>query len=258
MGLLAPPTPVPSLLLQGYPSRPFSRPFTVACCLRKAQHSPSLPNSNGFFGLALLPSETPLGYPKGDRVAAGLPRASCSVWGLDSVQERCHNTSPGDLESTFIKAEDRTRKGSGWKKQQESRGGLLRLPGEVPGEQSARWKGREKGAVETGAGGEPGRSCRCSLLPGLQVLGDPSSLGERKCTREGNLSVCAPQKARWLLCFEGFSLLCKGGDFKGDLGRIFVRAVVPAHWSAPRQGVVSHCSWSRRPPPGLPLFWAWR
>ena len=80
------------------------------------QHSPSL-------GLTLLPSQTPLCYRKGDRVGAGLPRASCSVGGLDFVQERFHDMSPGDFESTCIKAEDRTRKGLRWKEQQESLGG---------------------------------------------------------------------------------------------------------------------------------------
>lgn len=145
MGLLAPPTPVPSLLLQGYPSSPFSRPFTLPCCLHKAQHSPNLPNANRFFVLTLLPSGTPLCYPEGDGVGAGLPRTSCSVWGLDFVRERFHHMSPGDLERTFFKAEDRTRKGLRWRKQQESEGGLPQLSRGDVGQRSAPWKGRERG-----------------------------------------------------------------------------------------------------------------
>ena len=33
-------------------------------------------------------------------------RPACSVWVLNSVQERFHNTSPGDFERIFIKAGD--------------------------------------------------------------------------------------------------------------------------------------------------------
>ena len=43
-----------------------------------------------------------------------------SVWVLDFVWERFHNTSPGDYEGMFIKVGDTdTRKGSSQKKQQE-------------------------------------------------------------------------------------------------------------------------------------------
>ena len=39
-------------------------------------------------------------------------RPACSVWVLDFVQENFYNRSPGDFESTFIKAGDsKTRKG---------------------------------------------------------------------------------------------------------------------------------------------------
>ena len=34
------------------------------------------------------------------------PRTVCSVWVLDFMQGRFHNTSPGDLKSAFIKAGD--------------------------------------------------------------------------------------------------------------------------------------------------------
>ena len=37
-----------------------------------------------------------------------------SVWVLDFMQEKCHNRSPGDFESMFIKAgNSETRKGLG-------------------------------------------------------------------------------------------------------------------------------------------------
>ena len=46
---------------------------------------------------------------------------ACSVWVLDFMQKRFHNTSPGDLERTFINAGgSETKKGLGQKKQQEA------------------------------------------------------------------------------------------------------------------------------------------
>lgn len=44
---------------------------------------------------------------------------------LDFVQERCHETSPADIESVFINAGgSETRVGPGLKKSQESLGGI--------------------------------------------------------------------------------------------------------------------------------------
>ena len=40
----------------------------------------------------------------GTKLRAGLPKAGCSVWAPDFMEERFHNTSPGDSESTFTKA----------------------------------------------------------------------------------------------------------------------------------------------------------
>lgn len=55
-------------------------------------------------------------YRKVTGPLAHLPRASLSLWVLDFVQERLHNTSPGDFESMFITAEDSVkRKGLGQK-----------------------------------------------------------------------------------------------------------------------------------------------
>ena len=66
-----------------------------------------------------------------------------SMWVLDFMWERFHNTSPGDYEDTFIKAGDNeTRKGSAQKKQQESLGWAA----------LAHWEVREKGAFGTGSG----------------------------------------------------------------------------------------------------------
>ena len=39
------------------------------------------------------------------------PGTVWNVWALDFVQERFHDTSPGDFESTFIKAGDSKTKG---------------------------------------------------------------------------------------------------------------------------------------------------
>ena len=45
---------------------------------------------------------------------------ACSVWVLDFVQEKFHNTSPSDFEKMFVKAEDsETRKALGQKTQQD-------------------------------------------------------------------------------------------------------------------------------------------
>ena len=52
---------------------------------------------------------------------------ACSVWGVDFVQERFHNTSPGDFESRFSKAGDsETKEGlRGEEATGESLGGAL-------------------------------------------------------------------------------------------------------------------------------------
>ena len=43
-----------------------------------------------------------------------LPQAGGGVWVLDFMQERFHNTRPGDFESMLVKAGDsETRKGLG-------------------------------------------------------------------------------------------------------------------------------------------------
>ena len=74
------------------------------------------------------------------------------MWVLDFVQERFHNTSPGDFESTFIKARDSEIKEG------------LRV------EEATRERMSEKKeALETGSGGQPKMSCHCPLLPWLQV-----------------------------------------------------------------------------------------
>ena len=63
--------------------------------------------------LPLLPE----GEPSWNRSASGQP---VIVWVLAFVQEKFHNISPGDFESTFIKVRhSETRKGLGEKKQQE-------------------------------------------------------------------------------------------------------------------------------------------
>ena len=45
-------------------------------------------------------------YRKGNPDQAGLRRADGSVWVLDFLKERFHNTNPSDFERTFIKAGD--------------------------------------------------------------------------------------------------------------------------------------------------------
>ena len=84
----------------------------------------------------------------------GLTRVIYSVWILDFVWERFHNTSPGDYEGTFIKAGDsKTRKGLAKRKQQES----LRWAA------FPHWEVRERGAFGTGSGDQPGHAASCPL-----------------------------------------------------------------------------------------------
>ena len=64
--------------------------------------------------------------------------------------------SPGDYEGTFMRAGDsETRKPR-----------VEEATGKSPSRAAlAHWNIREKGALGTGAGGQPGMSCHCSLLP---------------------------------------------------------------------------------------------
>ena len=72
--------------------------------------------------------------------------------------------------------------------------GLLWLSTEVMGKKSARWKVREKGAVETGSGGQPGMSCRCSLLPVLQVSWGPLEFRRKKIHSKRKFECVCPTK----------------------------------------------------------------
>ena len=86
------------------------------------------------------------------------PGPAGSVWVLESGQERFHSTSPGEFEGAFVKVGDsETGRGLAQKKQQESPGGAA----------LAHWEVREKGALGSGSGGQPGTSCHCLLPPWL-------------------------------------------------------------------------------------------
>ena len=76
------------------------------------------------------------------------PRQVCpgtvwNAWVLDFMQERFHNKSPGEFESTFVNAENsETKEGL---RIEEARGQSL------GGAALAHWKVREKGSLETGS-----------------------------------------------------------------------------------------------------------
>ena len=87
-------------------------------------------SGDGITGQGLGPDQACLG-PSG------------SVWVLDFMQERFHNKSPGEFESTFVNAENsETKEGL---RIEEARGQSL------GGAALAHWKVREKGSLETGS-----------------------------------------------------------------------------------------------------------
>ena len=81
------------------------------------------------------------------------PAVGC---GFLTVQERFHTTSPGDYEDPFIKAEDSEPRKSLAQKEQQERLGWAAL---------AHWEVREKGALGTGSGDQPGARCQLPIVP---------------------------------------------------------------------------------------------
>ena len=77
--------------------------------------------------------------------------------------------SPGNFEGMFIKAGDSdTNKGLTQKQQQESPGWAV----------LAQWEVREKEALGTGSGGQPGTRCCCPLFGGCKSHKVPQNLGQ--------------------------------------------------------------------------------
>ena len=136
-------------------------------------------------------------------------RLACSVWVLDFMQERCHNMSPGDLESTFVKAGDSETK-EGLRIEEVTRESLGRAAlapqksyrkGVSQGGDAVSSPGSQrKGTLETESGVKPGSSCHCPLVPRLQI-----SLGVNKSSY--------PVRGMGLLQGEPSPCLCSEGVF---------------------------------------------